>query len=105
MGDVPQLVPEHKGGVPNTLPPKRGSIPDILMDMERESNNLATGATNAGPMTLSVTKELSEIDLRLYDPPSVATVIQFFEKLEIVSQYSRQQIKIAVHMSHSTRGR
>ena len=103
MGNAPALVPDRPGGVPNRFPPKRGSMPDVLRDMERESNNLVSGGTSSGPMTLSVTKELSEIDLRLYDPPSVANIIHFFEKLEIVSQYSRQNIKIAVHMTPSTR--
>jgi hypothetical protein len=76
--------------------PMSGNIEDILRDMDRDARAYR-------PDTYSLVREPTEKDLRLWDPPSVASVISFFERLEVVSQYSRQPIKIAVHMSQATR--
>ena len=39
--------------------------------------------TSRGPMVLSATRELFEMELRVHDRSTVASVIQCFEKLEM----------------------
>ena len=57
------------------------------------------------PDTYSLQRELTEKDLRLWDPPTVNRVIHFFEKMELLSQTQKSPIKIAVHISPMTRDR